>query len=69
MLNSFSWQPQRAGDKVRKGLKSGLGPKDVLGTPEPGILRKMLCCCLLICDWQVNSECLCMSRTELYCFL
>ena len=73
VLNGFSWRPRRDGDKVRKGLKSGLGPKEVPGIPEPGILRKMLCCCLLICDWQVNSECLCTSnsrsRTELYCFV
>ena len=48
-------------------LKRSLGHRDL------GILRKMLCCCLLICDWQVNPVCLCMfnsrSRTKLYCFL
>ena len=32
VVNGFSWRPQRAGDKVRKGSESGLGPEEVPGT-------------------------------------
>ena len=50
-VNGFSWHPRWDGDKVRKGLESSLGPKEVPGYQAwPGMLRRTLCCCLLICD-------------------
>ena len=76
VLNGFSWWPRRDGDKVRKGLKSGLGPKEVPGTlwarytgestvQLPVYFWLKINWFSPMCLWESNSR----SRTELYCFL